>query len=132
MIKLGFYEPYGRYGPIKCTVQKDGKLGFSSSACSRMDLDNQRYFRVGFNAENPQDAALYLVPAEEGDDKAFKIGKAGQYYYLRVREILDQRGFQYETGDLEFDIKEVQEKTILYYRLTPRESKRKKRQTTAQ
>lgn len=114
-------------GLVKATVHKDGKLGFSSGAMAKLDLGEDTYFRVATNADDPEDRSLYLVRAQAGDEEAFKVNKAGQYYYMRIKHVLDELDIDYKDGKVIFDIKKVENGDLSYFKLIRREPISKKK-----
>lgn len=121
MIKFDFKSPQDTTGVIKATVHKSGKLGFSSGAMKKLKLDENRYFRIATNAADPEDENIYLVEANEGEDDVFKANKAGKYYYIRIKHILDELDIDYKDDRVIYDIKrEETEDGTTYYKLTRR------------
>ncbi|WP_330442287.1 hypothetical protein [Flavobacterium sp. C4GT6] len=105
-------------GVIKATIHKTGKLGFSAAAQEFIGINENTYFLVGFNEEN-QDDFLYLVSSPE-NDKAFKVSKAGDYFYINLKYVFDKRGIDYKNETIIFDIKKETENDIEFYLLTKR------------
>ncbi|MEQ8905145.1 hypothetical protein [Ekhidna sp.] len=120
MIKFDIKEPQESIGVVKATVHKNGKLGFSSGAAKRLKLDSQNYFQVATNADDPDDDNLYLIPSHEGADKVFKVSKAGAYYYMRIKHILDDAGMDYREEKIIFDIVNMEQDGMTFYKLTKR------------
>ena len=118
MLDIEFFRPEE---VLKATVHKgSGKLGFSMSAINRMDFENNRYFKVGHNSRDENDDSLYLVPSHENDDDAFKVGKAGDYYYIRIKNVLNDLDIDYETETVSYEIRELKSDNMKYYRLDRR------------
>ena len=120
MINFDFKSPQDSIGVVKATVQKSGKLGFSSGAAKRLDLENHRYFQVAMNANDPEDKCLYLIPSQEGVQNVFKASKAGAYYYLRIKHILDDAGIDYRDKRIIYDIVKMDQEGSTFYKLTRR------------
>jgi hypothetical protein len=120
MIKLKFLPPKDSIGIVKGTVHRSGKLGFSSGAIKKLNLDKNPYYKIAINEEDMQDKDLYLVPSVESDSEALKASKAGDYYYLRIKHILDHLRIDYVNETVIFDINEVTENEMKYYKLTRR------------
>lgn len=124
MINFKYQKPEGRTGAVKATVHKDGKLGFSSSASKVMGLDKNRRFKIATNADEESDTNLYFLVVEEEDrEGVFTIAKAGSYYYVRVKHILQQMNIEYEKEKVIYDIRKVldHDNNLSYYQLERRD-----------
>ncbi len=126
MVKFKYLTPKDNLGVIKATIHKTGKMGFSTGAIKVLGLDKNRYFKLAVNDEDEKDKSLYLVLAKEADKDAFMTNKAGPYYYLRVKHVLDELGIDYRTETVIYDIREMRDGDIKYYRLTKRKPTGKK------
>jgi hypothetical protein len=124
---IEFFRSTDKLGPIKATIQKSGRLGFSSGAIQLMRLDESKLFKVGrlktgLRAElgpDPSEQDLLLIPSDREDSQTFRACKAGNYYYLKTRTIMGILGIDYknERGII-FDIDELKNGARVYYRLT--------------
>jgi len=123
MIELDFFESSSKYGVVKATVHKTGKLGFSSGANKFMELDKIKYFNIGTNKNDKEDNNLYLVPIEKETDKSFKVVKAGDYYYITIKNILRDLKIDYKNETVIFDIDELEMKDNKIYKLNKRNRK---------
>lgn len=126
MVKFKYLTPKDNLGVIKATIHKTGKMGFSTGAIKVLGLEKNRYFKLAVNDEDANDNSLYLVLAKESDKDAFMTNKAGPYYYLRVKHVLDELGIDYRTETVIYDIREMRDGDIRYYRLTKRKPTGKK------
>ena len=125
MIDFDDFSPSDDIGIVKATVHQNGKIGFSDGARKLLELENNRYYRVSKNASDAADTNLYLIPTVETDEKAFKVSKAGDYFYLRVKHILDKLGIDYKENRVTFDIKEQIAENSKYYKLKMRPLKKR-------
>ncbi|MEZ4778411.1 MAG: hypothetical protein R2786_03420 [Flavobacteriaceae bacterium] len=125
MIELDFFQPSDKYGVIKATVHKTGKLGFSSGADKLMELNSRTFFLVGNNKNDSQDDSLYLVPTEDDSDNSFKLSKAGDYYYINIKSVLRQLKINYKHESIIYDIEEIENENDdnVYYKLLRRDRK---------
>jgi hypothetical protein len=128
MLQLEDFSPLDDSLNAKATVHQNGKIGFSGGANKLMSLDEVRNFRISRNTADSNDSSLYMIPAAEDDEKAFKISKAGNYYYLRARHILDKMKVSYKDNTVIFDISEDSLNGSKYYKLTMRIRKRKQKE----
>lgn len=127
MVKFKFLSPKDNLGVVKATVHKTGKMGFSTGAIKLMDLEKNKYFKLALNEEDENDKSLYLIPAQEIGKETFVTSKAGAYYYLKVKHILDELGVDYQYETVIYDIREATEDGTDCYRLTRRRVPKKKK-----
>ncbi len=123
MIELDFFDSSSKYGVIKATVHKTGKLGFSSGASKFMNIENIKFFNIGLNKSDDNDKNLYLVAIENENEKSFKIVKAGDYYYVFIKNILRELKIDYKNESIIYDIEEIENKEQTIYKLIRRERK---------
>ncbi len=122
-IDLKFFDSADKYGVIKATVHKTGKLGFSSGASKLMNIANVEGFNIGMNSSDNEDKSLYLVPVNNVEsEKSFKVVKAGEYFYLFIKSIMRELKIDYKNESVIYEIEEI-EGNVKYYKLTRRESK---------
>jgi hypothetical protein len=126
MIKFKFLTPKDNVGVVKATVHKTGKMGFSTGAIKVLGLEKNKYFKLAVNEEDEKDNNLYLIVVKEADADTFAANKAGAYYYLKVKHVLDELGIDYKSETIIFDIKEVKEADVKCYKLSRRKSTSKK------
>lgn len=120
---LDFFESSSKYGVVKATVHKTGKLGFSSGANKFMKLAEIDYFNIGTNKKDPEDQSIYLVPIQEETDRSFKVVKAGDYYYVTIKNVLRDLKIDYKNETVIFDIDEEDVNDITIFKLTRRDQK---------
>jgi len=114
-----FEDPDKIGGSIKATIQKTGKIGFSSGAEEFMQLKNTPYFKIGFNNSENAGDIIYMVSSatEEG---AFKVSKAGLYYYINLKNVFDRKGIDYKAKSYIYDIKRENSEDTEFFILTKR------------
>ena len=120
LFEIDFFEPEDDYGVVKAAVHKTGKLGFSSGAAKKIDFENNRYFKIGKNKADLEDKAIYMLNSGEIDKSAYKVSKAGDYYYLRIKNIIDSLGYDYINESVIFNIQEMEGDGDIYYKLIRR------------
>ena len=116
---ISFEDPKKVGGSIKATIHKTGKLGFSSGAEEFMSINENSFYKVGFNNESENEETIYMVDSSTGDS-AFKVSKAGNYYYINLKNVFDKRGWDYKNRSYIFDIRKEKNEEIEYYILTKR------------
>lgn len=120
MIDLEFFTSDRNLGVVKATVHKTGKLGFSSGAAKLLKLDKIKFFNVGVNRADINDSNLYIVPLEKETDKSFKVSKAGQYYYILIKNILAELKIDYKNESVIYNIEQVNQQENTIYKLMRR------------
>jgi hypothetical protein len=112
--------------PVLCIValitplkHKTGKLGFSAAGQEYMNIEDDSYFKVGFNSQDKNDENIYMVPTSE-EKGAFKVAKAGGYYYMNLKNIFDKRELDYQNESFIYDIKRQEANGMTYYILKKR------------
>ena len=126
-MKFEDFSPIDDIGVAKATAHQNGKIGFSTGANKLLDFEKNRSFKVSKNADDPEDPNLYLVPTTEEDEKAFKVNKAGNYYYLRLKHILDKLDINYRENRVIFDIRAEKKDNVQYFKLMMRPIKKRKK-----
>jgi hypothetical protein len=130
MAEIKFYSAKQYCAKLKVTIQSSGKLGFTDETAKELELTSQTYIKIGADRNNPE--IMYLVVCRQADDDAFKVCKAGDYYYLPTTVLFMSLGFDFRNKTIIFDLtrsggldEELEGKV---YKLNKRESdKRKKR-----
>ncbi len=117
MLELNFFTSSDKYGVVKATVHRTGKLGFSSGATKYMKLDEKEYFLIGTSGN---DNSLYLVPTNNVDDNSFKLVKAGEYYYIFIKTVLLDLKLDYKNESIIYDISEEEYNEKKIFKLTRR------------
>jgi len=125
-MKIKFYKPIVTTGNIKCTIHKNGKMGFSRQAINKLNINENGHVKIGFNAENENDKNLYLVIQDHKDEETFKINKAGDYFYVNTKYLFDDLSFDYIRKKIIFDIQDIEIGGNTVYKLNKREIERKK------
>lgn len=127
-MKLKFIDGSIYKKKIKCTIQQTGKLGFSQDAIAHLKLNETKYIGFAINEEEDiKDTNLYMSVFNKEEEKAFKIVKAGNYYYVNTKKLFDELGLDYQKKIIIFDITEVEYEGKKIYKLIRRESDRKQK-----
>ncbi len=87
---------------LKATIQSSGKLGFTDETAKELALSAQTYVRLGIDESDSE--TLYLVVCESTDEDAFKVCKAGEYYYLPTATLFRSLGFDFKNRTIIFDL----------------------------
>ncbi len=123
---LKFHIPKDSQGAIKCTIHKSGKLGFSKEAINEMKIDSNKSVRIATNESDENDNNLYLVVEEGKKEDAFRIIKAGDYFYLNTKRLFDELEIDYEKNKIIYDVIDTEIEGMKVYKLKRREKSRQK------
>lgn len=88
---------------LKVTIQKTGRLGFTSQTAAEMKLDANTYFLFGKDDSIPADLIMVKLPGASND--AFRAVKSGEYYYLATTPLFDMLGYDYKKEPVIFDVR---------------------------
>ncbi len=105
-MKIKFFNPDSLDKNLKATVHKSGKLGFTVDAARRLNLETNKSAAIGTNEDDPSDDSLYIIIYNEVRSGAFRIAKAGQYYYINLKALFDALKINYKQESVVYDISE--------------------------
>ena len=86
---------------MKCSIQKNGRLGFNTEAISKLELKDNAVKYARF-AKDSETGYLYIVISSEITKDGLKIFKAGKYYYINTKWLWDDLGFEYIKNKLSY------------------------------
>ena len=86
---------------LKATIQKSGRLGFTSETATALGLESGKFAKFAKDDEN---GALYLIIINEGSEEAFSIRENSGYYFVTTKVMFDTLGYDYENGNIMFDL----------------------------
>jgi hypothetical protein len=124
-LKLKFFNSNELEKPFKLSVHKSGKLGFTLEAAKAMELTKNKSISIGMNEDDLTDQRLYMIVNEKEEPGAFKVAKAGVYYYLPIKLLLDNLKIPYHSENVVFNMEKVNFEGQLFYRLTRIDQDRK-------
>jgi len=103
-MKIKFFNPASLDRNLKATVHKSGKLGFTIEAANKLELSVDKSAAIGVNEDDANDPNLYVVIYSQKQDGAFKISKAGGYYYINTKALFDTLQIDYAADQPVYDI----------------------------
>lgn len=124
MIKLNFIKPDSLDKNCKATIHKSGKLGFTDNAIKKLKLEAAKGLMIAQNESDPNDTSFYLMVMTEANPDAFKVSKAGAYYYVNTKALFDKLKMDYQTKNFVYDIKDFDYEGQKMYKLIKREEKK--------
>ena len=86
---------------LKATIQASGRLGFTADTATALDLESGKFARFAKDDEN---GSLYLIINSERSEDAFEIRVSSGYYYVPTKVMFDTLGYNYEAGNIMFDL----------------------------
>jgi hypothetical protein len=108
---------------LKCSIHSTGKLGFTDGTMKALELSEKS--GVKFAQDDMNEEILYLINCKETDEDAFKVNKAGNYFYVNAKSLFDNLRFDYRKNTIIFDMVEVPEEGVGVYKLIKRMKPRK-------
>ena len=103
-MKLKFFNPEKLDRNLKATAHRSGKLGFTVEAAKKMSLSIEKSAGIAINEEDDSDKSLYVVIYPNKQDGAFRISKAGAYYYVNTKALFDTLRIDYKKDWVVYDI----------------------------
>ena len=86
---------------LKATIQASGRLGFTAETATALGFESGKFAKFAKDDEN---GALYLIINNERSEDAFDIKLTSGYYYIPTKVMFDALGFNYENGNIMFDL----------------------------
>ena len=105
-MKIKFFSLNDLDRNIKATVHKTGKIGFTVDAAKKLSLSVNCSLSIGMNEENTGDSNLYVMVHSTVETGAFKVSKAGGYYYVNTKVLFDNLKIDYTNSAIVYDITE--------------------------
>lgn len=126
-MKISFYNARELEG-IKCSIHITGKLGFSEGASRRLKLNEGKSIQIGRNEEDEKDTNLYMKINENLIESAYKINKAGSYYYISTKTLFDKLELDYRNKTIIFDLVQLNTDGESIIKMIKREVPKKKKE----
>lgn len=124
-MKLKFFNAGEIEHKAKATVHSSGKLGFSSDAIEFMNLSESKSIAFAKNEDDEDDPNLYAVVHESLKEGAFKISKAGDYFYVNTKNLFDVMGVDYKNTKVIYDLIKAEYEGGQIFKMLRREIKKK-------
>ena len=105
-MKIKFFNPNDLNRNIKATVHKTGKIGFTIDAAKKLSLSVECSLSIGINEDDTEDSSLYVMLHNTIVTGAFKVSKAGGYYYTNTKVLFDNLKIDYVNAAIIYDITE--------------------------
>ena len=86
---------------LKATIHRTGRLGFPADTATALDLNAEKFAKF---AQDDENGSLYLIIIGEGSEDAFPVRENSGYFFVATKVMFDTLGFNYENGDIIFDL----------------------------
>ena len=86
---------------LKATIQASGRLGFTADTATALGLESGKFARF---AQDDENGSLYLIINSERSEDAFEIRVSSGYYYVPTKVMFDTLGYNYDNGNIMFDL----------------------------
>ncbi|WP_278945428.1 hypothetical protein [Parabacteroides johnsonii] len=107
---------------LKATIHSSGKLGFTEVTARELGFGDNSF--VKFAQDNDDKTILYLINNTSQDDEAFRVCKAGRYFYINTKIMFDSLDVDYKSKTVIFDLVRVKEADGDVYKLNKRTTKK--------
>jgi hypothetical protein len=125
-MKLKFFNANDIEHHAKATVHTSGKLGFSKDAIDFLQLTENKSIQLASNEADETDLNLYAVIHDSIQEGAFKISKAGDYFYVNTKNLFDTIGIDYKKTKVIYDLVKSEYEGQPIIKMLRREIKKKK------
>lgn len=90
----------------KACIQKNGRLGFTREAAELLGLKEQQTMLFS----NTATGDMAAVVCDESEVRGFRIQKAGNYFYIRMKNFFDSQNLDYVGKRISYDVIETPER----------------------
>ena len=125
---LVFFKNEGAGVKLKATVHSaTGKLGFTDATAKHLKLDIGKY--VQFATDDNDPTAFYMINNTDKDsENSFEVKKAGDYFSVNIKTLLDKRECDYTNYTIIFDmVQDYAYEGLEVYKLKERKLAKKKK-----
>ena len=126
-MKLTFIKAEETERNAKATVHSTGKLGFSRDAIDYLQINEGSAIQFAQNTEDSNDTNLYAKIFNGTQEGAFKINKAGDYFYVNTKNMLDTLDIDYKNTKIIYDLVKGEYEGEPIVKMLRREIKKKNR-----
>jgi hypothetical protein len=127
-MKLKFIKAEETERNAKATVHTTGKLGFSKDAIEYLGINEGNSIQFAQNTEDDNDVNLYARVYSGIQEGAFRISKAGDYFYVNTKNMLDALGVDYKSTKIIYDLVKGEYEGEQIVKMLRREIKKKNKE----
>jgi hypothetical protein len=99
-----FFDASKYTSNLRCTIQKTGKIGFSDFTQNKLGIKDGMSIRIGILGSKENYTNLLMQVLDTVSPDAFKINKAGNYYYINPKPLLDELNINYKRKSIIYDM----------------------------
>ena len=90
----------------KACIQKNGRLGFTREAAELLGLNEKTVLLFSLI----EGGNLAVIVCDDSEPRGFRVQKAGNYFYIRMKNFFDSQGLDYIERRVAYDISETTER----------------------
>ena len=126
-MNLRYYNASDFSEKLKVTVHHSGKLGFTRRTATALGFGKRENNYIIIATDEDSEGDLYMINCAIEDSAAFRVNKAGNYYYANTAALFDNIGIDYKNKEttIIFDIVKVKGEGQDLYKMNKRVIKRR-------
>jgi hypothetical protein len=109
-----FFDASQYTSNLRCTIQKTGKMGFSEYTQSKLGINETISIRIGIDGQRGNYKNLIMQLLSTLESSAFKVNKAGNYFYINPKPLFDELGIDYKTRNVLYEMIALNEEKRIY------------------
>lgn len=117
-----FFDASEYTSNLRCTIQRTGKIGFSDFTQKKLRINENMSIKIGIEGTKELFDFLFLQLIDIVEPKAFKVNKAGNYFYINPKPLLDELGIEYKNKNIMYEMIIIDEGKKIY-KLVKKEGK---------
>lgn len=123
-MRLSIQIPKESTGKMKCTIHLSGRLGFTITSAAELGVELGKGVKIYRDEENLDDTNLYISIVNIPDENAFRIYRAGKYFYLKTKRLFSDYGLDFINNKFIYDINDFDYEGTKMFKLTRRDKRR--------
>lgn len=98
-------------------IQRTGKMGFTKKCAYFLGIPNSKTANILLDESLKNNNKIYLEIFNDNQG-LLKIKKAGNYYYIKTKEVFDYLKLNYSNGGLSYRLNKIEINDKIYFELT--------------
>ena len=94
-MEIDFFKASELESNVKCTIHRNGRLGFNGNSIKFLKISEFKYVRIGKGIDYAEDGTLYMQLVSDKNLDGFSLSLAGGYYYANTRMLFEKLGFDF-------------------------------------
>ncbi|MDQ2719428.1 MAG: hypothetical protein M3Z26_06645 [Bacteroidota bacterium] len=112
--EINFFDAREYASNLRCTIQKTGKIGFTDYTQKKLSMNDDMSIRIGIDGIKGEYNNLVIQILNEVQPQAFKVNKAGNYFYINPKALLDELGLTYKAKNIMYEMISLNEDEKTY------------------